>query len=98
VITEGSKQKSVATGKLFEYLAAGRPILVLGEETEAARIVEEVGAGFSAPAHDVAGIAAALRRLVDRPPLKGAPPDAIKRYSYPELTRAYAALIEEVAG
>ena len=38
-ITEGSTRRSVATGKLFEYLAARRPVLVLGEGTAAADIV-----------------------------------------------------------
>jgi glycosyltransferase involved in cell wall biosynthesis len=97
VITEGSTRKSVATGKLFEYLAANRPILVLGEETEAARIVEDAGAGFSAPADDPVGIAAALRRLIDGTPISGASSAAIERYSYPELVRAYAALIDDVS-
>jgi glycosyltransferase involved in cell wall biosynthesis len=97
VITEGSTRRSVATGKLFEYLAAGRPILVLGDDTEAARIVEDARAGFSAPADDPDGIAAALRRLVEGAASSGASPAAIERYSYPELARLYAALIEEVS-
>jgi glycosyltransferase involved in cell wall biosynthesis len=96
VITEGSTRKSVATGKLFEYLAAGRPILVLGDETEAARIVEDAGAGFAAPADDPEQIAEALKRLVEDPPATGASSAALAPYSYPELARAYAGLIEEV--
>ncbi|MCP2501620.1 MAG: hypothetical protein NCA08_08675 [Deltaproteobacteria bacterium] len=36
---------SIATGKLFEYLAANRSILALTRGTEAARIVKETGAG-----------------------------------------------------
>ena len=49
--------------KLFEYLAAGRPILALAAGTEAGRIVSEVGAGEPVRADDPEAIAEALRRL-----------------------------------
>jgi glycosyltransferase involved in cell wall biosynthesis len=96
VVTEGSRRRSVATGKLFEYLAAGRPVLVLGEETEAARIVADAGAGFAVSATDPGAIAAALRRLVDSPPGQGASPENVSRYSYPELVQRLDELIEDV--
>jgi len=97
VITEGSTRRSVATGKLFEYLAAHKPILVLGEETEAARIVEDAHRGFSASATDPGGIAVALSQLVESPPTVGNDRAAIQRYSYPEIARIYAELIDEVS-
>ena len=95
VVTEGARRTSVATGKLFEYLAAGRPVLVLGEETEAARIVAEAGAGFAASATDPTAIAEALRRLVEAP---AEPPstESISRYSYSGLGERLSELIEDV--
>jgi glycosyltransferase involved in cell wall biosynthesis len=96
VITEGSTRRSVATGKLFEYLAAERPILVLGKETEAARIVADAGAGFAAAADDPEEIAAALRRLLEIES-SGADRKAVERYAYPKLAEEYSALIERVA-
>ena len=96
VITEGSTRRSVATGKLFEYLGAGRPILVLGEETEAARIVTDSGAGFATPADEPEKIAAALRRLLEAEPAGGADREAIERYAYPKLAEEYAELIEDL--
>jgi glycosyltransferase involved in cell wall biosynthesis len=96
VITEGSTRRSVATGKLFEYLGAGRPILVLGEETEAARIVTDAGAGFATPADEPEKIAAALRRLLEAEPAGGADREAIERYAYPKLAEEYAELIEDL--
>jgi glycosyltransferase involved in cell wall biosynthesis len=36
---------SIATGKIFEYLAANKPILALTRGTEAERIVKDTGAG-----------------------------------------------------
>jgi glycosyltransferase involved in cell wall biosynthesis len=96
VVTEGSTRKSVATGKLFEYLAARRPILVLGEETEAARIVRETGAGTATSATDPEAIAQAVRALVEDPPQ---PPgaDAIAPYGFPAVAARLAELVEEVA-
>ena len=95
VITEGSTRRSVATGKLFEYLAARRPILVLGDETEAARIVADAGAGFAAAAGDPEEIAAALRRLLEADSFS-ADRKEVDRYAYPKLAEEYSALIEEV--
>jgi glycosyltransferase involved in cell wall biosynthesis len=95
VVTEGAERPSVATGKLFEYLASGRPILVLGAETEAARIVAETRSGWSAPASDPRAIAAALRRLVDAPPQSPAP-KAAGGYAQPVLVARLAETIENV--
>jgi glycosyltransferase involved in cell wall biosynthesis len=79
--------------KLFEYLAAGRPILALAAGTEAGRIVAQLG-GEAVPADDVPAIVEALRRVAGgelRPP----DPEARQAYSYPapaermvEATRA----------
>lgn len=94
VITEGSRRTSVATGKLFEYLAASRPVLVLGEETEAARIVAETGTGFATSAHDAAAIAGAIQQLVESPPELRR--HRVDDYAYPHLARRLAGLIESV--
>ena len=45
--------KGVITGKIFEYLASGRPILCIGPENgDAARIVSEANAGLTAGFED----------------------------------------------
>jgi glycosyltransferase involved in cell wall biosynthesis len=96
VVTEGAARRSVATGKLFEYLGAERPILVLGEETEAARLVEEAGAGFATSASDPRAIGEAFAQLARRTP---SPPgsEATSRYAYPELVERLAAVIDRAA-
>jgi glycosyltransferase involved in cell wall biosynthesis len=96
VVTEGVGRRSVATGKLFEYLAAGRPILVLGDVTEAARIVAETGSGIGVPAGDARAIAAALRGIVEKP-LAPPEPGAAQAYAYPVLIDRLAAAVESVA-
>jgi glycosyltransferase involved in cell wall biosynthesis len=95
VVTEGPTRGSVATGKLFEYLAARRPILVLGDGTEAARIVREAGAGTATSASDPVAIAAAVRALVEDPPPPPAP-EAIERYALPSVAARLAELVAEV--
>jgi glycosyltransferase involved in cell wall biosynthesis len=94
VLTEGARRRSVATGKLFEYLDAGKPILVLGRETEAARIVEETGAGEATSSTDCEEIAGALERASDGGLLFEPDAAALRRYSWPVLAAAYAELIE----
>jgi glycosyltransferase involved in cell wall biosynthesis len=64
VFAQGASAPSVATNKLFEYLAARRPVLVLGDNSEAARIVREADSGIGAPAGDPQAIAEAVRKLV----------------------------------
>lgn len=96
VVTEGAKRPSVATGKLFEYLAAGPPILVLGAETEAARIVRETGRGTTTSADDPHVIAAALRALVeDGQPTVGSR-ELVEPYAWTRLAEVYGAVVDEV--
>ena len=63
----GRAGRGILTTKLFEYLAAGRPILaVVQPDSEAAALVEETGAGTVVAPGDVDGIATALRELERR--------------------------------
>ncbi len=63
----GRAGRGILTTKLFEYLAAGRPILaVVQPDSEAAALIEETRAGVVVAPGDVDGIAAALRALAER--------------------------------
>ncbi len=55
---------SIATGKLFEYLAANKPILALTRGTEAERIVREARAGLIASPDKPEEITAVLEELL----------------------------------
>jgi glycosyltransferase involved in cell wall biosynthesis len=96
IVTEGARRPSVATGKLFEYLATSRPILVLGAETEAGRIVVSAGRGVATSANDHRAIATALRQIAEGGPMPAADEDEVQRYSWPVLADAYGDLIERV--
>lgn len=88
------RAEGVLTGKLFEYLASGRPILCIGNrsDTEAARILEECKAGEIAIADEQ--IAKALERIAARD--FPARPDTtrIRRYSREEQASALLERIE----
>ena len=78
--------------KLFEYLAAGRPILALAGDTEAGRVVERIG-GETVRADDVAAIAAALARLAAGG-LEAPAADAVAPFTYPAPAARMAEAVE----
>lgn len=86
--------RSEATGKLFEYLAAGRPILALAQENEAARIVRETGTGVTVPGTDPGALQAALQALADGSLARGYAPRGLERYRYPGPAATVSELIE----
>jgi glycosyltransferase involved in cell wall biosynthesis len=60
----GGRGKGVLSGKVFEYLAAGRPILaIVPPDGAAAELIRETDAGVVVAPDDVEGVAAALRDL-----------------------------------
>jgi glycosyltransferase involved in cell wall biosynthesis len=96
VITGGAARRSVATGKLFEYLAAHRPILVLGDETAAAEIVVETKTGETTSASDPEAVASALLRALASGNSLDERSVGVERYSYDSISRQYAELVEDV--
>jgi glycosyltransferase involved in cell wall biosynthesis len=89
-----SHNKSEATAKVFEYLGAGRPIIALAGENEAARIVRSAAAGIVVALDDVDAIADALRAAAAgsiRPPDTA----ASEPYRYPAPALATAETVEE---
>jgi glycosyltransferase involved in cell wall biosynthesis len=60
----GGRGRGVLSGKVFEYLAAGRPILaVVPPDGAAAELIRKTGAGPVVAPDDVSGIRAALESL-----------------------------------
>jgi glycosyltransferase involved in cell wall biosynthesis len=63
----GGRGRGVLSGKVFEYLAAERPILAaVPPDGAAAQLLRETGAAIVAPPDDVAAIRAGLVELVER--------------------------------
>jgi glycosyltransferase involved in cell wall biosynthesis len=85
---------SQATGKLFEYLTAGKPIIALAEGNEAARIVTETGTGITVPPDSPTEIADALLAAADGRLQRDYAPRNLDRYIYPAPARELAAVVE----
>lgn len=98
----GGRGRGVLSGKVFEYLAAERPILALVPPAgEAARLIEATGMGTVVDPEDVEGAVDALQELVDRH-LTGRlaatlSEDLKERFARRTRAREFLELFEEVA-
>ena len=80
----GGRGKGVLSGKVFEYLAAERPILAaVPPDGAAAELIRETGAGVVAPPDDVEALKDALAELHDRFANGGLPGDRDPRGDAP---------------
>ncbi|MBW6514816.1 MAG: hypothetical protein K0B87_08695, partial [Candidatus Syntrophosphaera sp.] len=102
-IPSGKNTRSVLTGKIFDYLRSGRPILaIVPPDGIAAEMVTRAGTGFVADYQDIAGIGQNLLRLYQMwrsGELETLKPDLeyVAGFSRERLAAKLAALIEEVA-
>lgn len=83
--------------KLFEYLAAGVPVLALAAGTEAGRIAADAGIDPIVGANDPDAVAAALIRLLTDD-IGGPDPDALTRYAYPAAAARMEVVLEGAIG
>jgi glycosyltransferase involved in cell wall biosynthesis len=81
-------------GKLFEYIGASRPIIVLGTKSEAARFVVERGVGISVPNDDPEAVRQALRRAATGELQADYDPQGLEAHVYPAPTVAMEEEIE----
>lgn len=89
---------TAVAGKVYEYLALGRPVLCLsaGGATEA--LLGRLGAGdYCARLDDEGSIARALNRLRDAPPPAAVAPERLAPYDRAALARRIAELLDAVA-
>jgi hypothetical protein len=88
----------IVTGKLYEYLASGRPILCFSPtEGDAASIVDATGSGKSFRYDDADGVAAMLDRHYEAwkngHPIQGSDPERSAPYSRELQTKRLADLL-----
>ena len=92
----GGRGKGVLSGKVFEYLAAGRPILaVVPPDGAAAELVRETGSGVVVAPDDVDGIREALIAMHARFANGGLPSVELSESDEERLSRR--ARVEEMA-
>jgi len=93
--------RTVYPNKVFDYLAAGRPV-VLNIDGVIRQVVEEAGAGVYVPAADGKALAAAIRHLADDPEMArrmgAAGRDHVaRRFSRDDQALALAEICESLA-
>lgn len=100
IVDQVERADQIYTGKVFEYLGSGRPILALvPKETPLAGLLVESGVGMLAPPQDPEAIARALETAWSQresPPLPEA--EVLARFDARAQARRLAALLEEAAG
>ncbi len=94
IIPDHQSNKSIITGKLFEYIASGKPIVCLGPaDGDAAGIIRETGHGITFSYKDSKGISEYLSNLIsDMSIIEKMSPIA---YSRKELTRKIIPLLSD---
>jgi glycosyltransferase involved in cell wall biosynthesis len=98
----GGRGRGVLSGKVFEYLAAERPILAaVPPDGAAAALIREAGAGVVAPPDDPAALRDALASLVEHwraGTLDGTPlsPELRRRLDRRTRAREYADLVSNL--
>lgn len=92
IIPDHLSSRSIITGKLFEYLASGKPVICLGPvDGDAAKILEETGHGKTFNYNDSAGISEYLTILSSNPEITEKVPHTI--YSRENLVKRVIALL-----
>jgi hypothetical protein len=99
---DDTREQGVYPGKVFEYIAARRPILVTGgvEGNVISRLIAETKAGMHAPSVD--GIENSLIRCYHEYKSRGSVASTvdltiINRYSYREMARQFSEILNNLA-
>jgi glycosyltransferase involved in cell wall biosynthesis len=93
-IPDHQSNKSIITGKIFEYIASGKPIICLGPvDGDAAGIIRDTGHGITFSYTDSKLISEYLARLItDKSIIEKISPKAFSRM---ELTRKIIPLLSD---
>ena len=99
LVNNAPNAKGILTGKLYEYLASGRPILAIGpEDGDAAQLLKETHAGFIVDFENKEKMKEVIKELYQNYLGNGLPFNdnkEIEKYSRKALAGEYAALLEK---
>ncbi|MBT8398874.1 MAG: glycosyltransferase [Rhodothermia bacterium] len=103
VIPDVPQAGEIVTGKIYEYIASGRPILAIGPpDGDAGRILDETGSGRMFARDDATGIEAFLMDELKRFREEGLEPRTLSpaalKYDRRNLTSHFAGLLSGIAG
>ena len=86
------------TGKIFECLAVGRPIVLLASGGPAADLIERCDAGFAVSPTDVNGVTSAILEMADRAAAYVPPgPAVLAPYDRERQARRWSDLLESTS-
>lgn len=95
IIPEHISNKSIITGKIFEYLASGKPVICIGPtDGDAAEIIRESGCGAVFGYDDSEGVCGYLTSIVKDS--DGSTKTSTEKYSRIELTGKVARLLGKI--
>lgn len=99
-INNSPNAKGVLTGKLFEYLASGRPILCIGpEDGDSARVLNEtetgITVGFNNKEKMITVISDLYQKYVDNQ-LESKQSSLVEKYSRRNLTKDFVKILNEI--
>lgn len=103
LINQTANAEGFLSGKVFEYMAADRPILCIGPESgDAAALLEQTGCGLTHGFGDAAGISQTLSRWFAAwqrgEPALQANREAVQNYTRPAQARKIATLLNQLTG
>ncbi|MDZ7752544.1 MAG: glycosyltransferase [Gammaproteobacteria bacterium] len=99
IVDTGETSSGVIPGKLFEYVAAKRPIFALTDPGATQEIIERAGIGTVVPATDVGACKKALAEVLAQPVPETPEADAdyLARFERRNLTSRLAGLLDELS-
>ncbi len=101
IINNNPNAKTVVAGKLYEYLASGRPILAIGpHDSDPAKVIELTKGGAVHDHDDLGGLKARIMELFSlykTGTLKGSA-EGIEKFTRRALAGEFAKVMDEVAG
>jgi hypothetical protein len=99
IINNTPNAKMVTTGKIFEYISSGRPVLCVGPVAgDAAGIISETNSGISVDQQDLKSIKTAIKNyylLYKQAKLKSESKD-ISKYTRRNLTKKLAEILDDM--
>lgn len=92
IIPDHKSNRSIITGKIFEYIASEKPVICLGPvDGDAAEILRSAGTGITFGYNEITSVYDFLLQYVNNNPL--ANPDNQKKYSRKELTKKISEIL-----
>ncbi|MBN2395560.1 MAG: glycosyltransferase family 4 protein [Candidatus Atribacteria bacterium] len=94
-IPDMKKNEGILTGKLFEYLAAEKPVLCIGPVNgDAAKIISECEAGKTFGYKDLTGVVNFLKEIINKRQIRNQKNQNYKKYSRKKLTEELVEIIK----